>query len=98
QEVDVLAVDLSGELRVRVQLRLPGPPVVPSAPPLDQLLDVAHRDAVLPTGRHGAGRRRLVRGQFLRPPGPGQSLLETVELGLRDVNPERSDRAVVCHW
>jgi hypothetical protein len=43
QEVDALAVDLGGELRVLVEPRLLGAPVVPRAPVLGELLEVAQR-------------------------------------------------------
>jgi hypothetical protein len=54
QEVDVLPVD-GGVLRELVEPGLPGPPVVLVLPVVDQVADVADRDAVLPARLDRAG-------------------------------------------
>ena len=83
QEVDRLAVDLGGELRVRVEAGLERAPVERRAPVLRPGLHLAERDAVL-------GARA---GDLVGPPGAGQPVLEVVELGLRDVDAEGLDGA-----
>src|SRR5215218_3990714 len=94
QEVDVLAVDGSGELRVGVQLRFPFAPVVAGLPVLNQVLDVVERYAVLPTRRD---RTRLDRvparlgRKLVGPAGTRQPVGQVVEIGLGDVDPERPD-------
>jgi hypothetical protein len=79
QEVDPLAVDLGGELRVAVELLLDGPPVEARAPVLGQLLQVGERNTALPTET----------GQLGRPPGVRQPLAKIVQLNLGNVDLER---------
>jgi hypothetical protein len=62
QEVDVLPVDLGGELRVLVQLTLVDAPVVAITPVLGQPLEVAHRHPAAPADI----------GQVRGPSGPGE--------------------------
>ena len=83
-KVHVLAVDDGGELRKLVQLRLVGAPVVTGAPVGGQVFQVAQRHAGLPAGT----------GQLGRPAGAGQPLAQVIEVGFRDVDPERADLAV----
>ena len=85
-KVHVLAVDDGGELREPVQLRLLGAPVVTGAPVGGQVLQVAERHARLPAAT----------GQLGRPAGAGQPLAQVIEVGLRNVDPERADLAVRC--
>jgi hypothetical protein len=82
--VDVLAVDLGGELGVPVELGLPRSPVVAGLPVVDQALDIIERDAVV--GAHA--------GQLVGPAHPGQPVGEVVQLGLGDLDAERTDGGV----
>jgi hypothetical protein len=79
QEVHVEPVDRRGELRERVQLRLPRPPVEAAAPVVGQLAQLLDRHAPAPA----------VAGQLGRPPGTGQTVAQVVEVGVGDVDPER---------
>ena len=79
QEVHPGAVDLGGELGVGVQPGLGGPPVVGGGPVLGQLPEVLTGHPPAPAD---------VR-QLARPPGPRDPLGEVVEVGLRDLDPER---------
>src|SRR5439155_2693252 len=81
QEVDALAVDLGGELRVGVELRLGGAPVISSAPVTGELLQVAQRDAALPPRA----------GQAARPAGTGEPATQMVDVGLGDLDAEGLD-------
>ena len=81
QEVDVLAVDRGDELRDLVQPGLLGPPVEAVGPVAGQVLQVVQRDAASP----------VVAGGMLRPAGAGDPVLQVVEVGLGDVDPERAD-------
>jgi len=81
QEVDVLAVDLGGELWVGVELRLGGVPVVAGAPVLGQLLQVAQRYTAGPS--HA--------GQLAGPVGTGQPVVQVVDVGLGDLDAEGLD-------
>ena len=82
QEVDALAVDLGDELGVLVELRLLGAPVVPGAPVLGELLQVAQR---YPAGPLDAG-------QLAGPAGVGEPVVQVVEVGLGDLDAEGLDR------
>jgi hypothetical protein len=79
QEVHPGAVDLGDELRVPVDGGLGGTPVVVVLPVVGELLEVVHRHAAVPAGV----------GQVVGPACAGQPLLEVVEVGLGDVDPER---------
>ena len=68
QEVDVLPVDLGGELRVGVELGLPGAPVVTVSPVLDEFLHPLQAHAVV---RPGAG-------DLVGPAGALEPLLQVV--------------------
>jgi hypothetical protein len=81
QEVDVLSVNGGGELRDLVEPGLVCAPVVPAAPALGQPLHHAQRHPVVSARP----------AHLIRPPGGGQSLGESVEVGLRDVDTERCD-------
>ncbi len=87
QEVDVLPVDLGGELRVLVQLPLVGAPVVAIAPVLRQPLEVVHRHPATPADI----------GQVRGPPGPVEPVPQVVQVSLGNVDGERPDLAVVLH-
>ena len=84
EEVDVLPVDRGRELRVLVEPRLPGAPVVAAAPVVGELLDVGARHAVAPPGA----------GQLVGPARARETLVEVVQHGLGDLDPERSDLGV----
>src|SRR6185312_5258415 len=90
QEVDPLAVDLGRELRVTIELRLLGAPVVARAPVPGQLLQVAQRYAAGPPNA----------GQFAGPAGPGQTLVQVIDVSLGDLDAEGLDavahRAAPC--
>jgi len=97
-EVDTLRIDLGGELRKLVQLRLPRPPVEGCAPAVDQVADIGDRDAVLPPGRGGrAGTAGddLLLGQLLGPPGTGQPVGQVVEVRLRYLDAKRGDAGIM---
>src|SRR5918993_562601 len=97
QEVDGLPVDGGGELRVGLQLPFPGPPVVAGLPVLDQVLHVVERDAVLPARRDGTRLHpspALLGRKLVGPAGAGQTIVQVVEVGLGDVDPERPDLGV----
>src|SRR5215211_1437402 len=96
REVDGLAVDGGGELRDLVELGLPGPPVVVVAPVVDQVLDIAEGDAVVPAGgdRAGLGTAGVQRGELVGPAGPGQPLGQIIQIGLRDLDPKRPDGGI----
>ena len=81
QEVDVLAVDLGGELRVLVELRLGGAPVVLRVPVPGELLQVAQRYAAAPS--HA--------GQLAGPAGAGEPAVQVVDVGLGDLDAEGLD-------
>src|SRR4030095_11599119 len=83
QEMDPLTVDLGRELRVRVELRLRGPPVVLGPPVLDQLGQPGDRYAGVP----------VVTGQRRGQTGAGQLGRQVVEGALRDVDAEWLDHA-----
>ena len=80
EEVHRLAVDRRRELRVGVEPGLLVAPVEGRAPVVDELAHVLERDAVVPVGA----------GQLIGPAHPGQACLEVVEVGLRQLGPERS--------
>jgi hypothetical protein len=79
QEVDGLAVDDDRVLRVSVQARLPGAPVIAVAPVPNQVLDIIKTDPV------------AVAGCGIGPPHPGQPLSQVVKLGLGNVHLETFD-------
>jgi hypothetical protein len=78
--VHVLVLDDGDELRELIQLRLVGAPVVMSAPVCGQIFEVVQRYAGLPAGT----------GQLGWPACAGQPLAQVIEVGLRDVDPERA--------
>src|SRR4029453_13398889 len=91
-KVDVLPVDLGGELRVLVEGCLPGAPVVLVLPVVDQVADVAAGAAVLPARRaRPRGRTGGGGGGLVAPAGPGQPVGEVVQVGLGHVNEERAN-------
>ena len=81
QEVDVLAVDGRHELRELVQSGLLDSPVEPVGPVAGQVLQVVQRHAAGP----------VVVGRVLRPAGAGNPVVQVVEVGLGDVDPEGTD-------
>lgn len=81
EEVDVLAVDLGGELGVVVEVFLVGAPVVVVAPVVGEFLEVGARDAVLPVGA----------GELVWPAGVVEAVVEVVEVGLGDGEVEGLD-------
>ena len=78
-EVDGHAVDRDPVVLVGVHLRLDRPPVVDVAPVADEVLHPGPRGAVAAVGVAGVR----------RPAGPAQAFAEVVEIGLRDLDPER---------
>src|SRR5260370_15524286 len=86
QEVDGLAVDLSGELRVGVEPHLGGAPVVARVPVPREFGQVPQRYAAGPP--HA--------GQLAGPAGVAEPVMQVVDLGLRDLDAEGPD-AVVAH-
>ena len=82
EEVDVLAVDLGRELRMGVDPRLGRPPVVAIPPVVVERADVRLLDAVID-----------VAGELVGPARPVESVAQVVEVGLRDVEGEGSDRS-----
>jgi hypothetical protein len=85
-EVDPLAVDGGGELRVLVEPGLLGAPVVAALPVPGELPQVAERHATAPADT----------GQLVGPAGAGQPVGQVVQLGLGNLDPERVD-AVASH-
>ncbi len=81
QEMHVETVDASDELRVGVDQRLPGAPVIAVAPILDEGSHATRRDAEV-------GRSRDLGNK----PGPIESIGQVLEIRSGDVDPERSDR------
>lgn len=49
QEMDVLSINGGGELRIGIEFRFPGPPVVALLPVLDQALDRVQGNTVVRT-------------------------------------------------
>ena len=84
-EVDVEPVDLGDELRKFVEPCLHGPPVVPVDPALRELLHDLELHAL----------RRVADGLVLGPSGLADPAVQVVEVGLRDVDPERADGGAV---
>ena len=83
-EVDRLAVDGRRELRQLVDPGLLGAPVERGAPPLGESLEVVERHALAPAlARQGVGPARA-----------RESIVEIVEVGLRDVDAERADARI----
>ena len=80
-----LPVDVRDELREGIELGLGRAPVIVRLPVLGKFTDVAAGYPVFPC--HS---RRVA-----DPPGAGKSLMQIVEVVLRDVNPERLD--LVAH-
>ncbi len=87
QKVGVLPVDGGRELRELVQLCLVLSPVVGRTPVLDQFLQVVQRDTAVPA----------CAGNLAGPPDTAQPVVEVVEVGLRDLDPERPDLVVIAH-
>jgi hypothetical protein len=83
-EVDGLAVDLGGEVRKLVELRLVRAPVVAGAPVLGKLLQPRQRKAVVPPGA----------GDLVGLTGAGEPVGQVVQVGLRDVDAKRLDHDV----
>src|SRR5512132_1241414 len=80
-EMDLLTVDLGGELRVLVELRLPRAPFVAATPGAHEPPDPLDTYAVC-----GAAT-----GDLVGETSPGESALQVVDLRLRDVDPKRAD-------
>lgn len=85
QEVNAQAVDVGLELRDGIEPGLGGAPVVAVAPVLAQLADVGQRNALAP----------VVDGLGVGPACARQPLAQVVEVGLANVDAERSD--VIAH-
>jgi hypothetical protein len=85
QEVDVLAVDLGGEVREFVELGLVLAPVVGGSPVLGEFLEASQRKAVVPAGV----------GNLVGPAGASKTIVQVVEVGLRDVDAEGLDHDLV---
>ena len=85
-EMDRLTLDLGHELGERIEAVLPGSPVV-LAPICGQAFEVAGRYAAIPPDA----------GQVVVPPGPAQAVAKVVDVGLRDIDPERADRLCTRH-
>ena len=83
EEVDVLAVDLGRELRMGVDPGLGRPPVVLAPPVVVERSDVRLLDAVV-----------YIAGELVGPAGAVEPIAQVVEVGLGDVELERSDRGV----
>ncbi len=83
-EVDRLAVDARAEVFELVESGLLRAPVVLVAPVVDQLVQVVHRDAVVPA--------RVV--DAVREAGPREPGAQIVEDRVVDTDPERFDRCV----
>jgi hypothetical protein len=81
QEVHGGAVDRGQILRVRIELRLPGAPVVPITPVLDQFPDPGDGDAV-PVG---------ATARLGGPPDPDQSVAQLGKITVGDLDAKRSD-------
>ena len=85
QEVDGLAVDLGGELRVGVEVRFRGAPVVVLVPVIGELLQVGERmPRVQPVPGRSPGQRAVA-----------SRSVQVVEVGLGDLDAEGLD--VVAH-
>ncbi len=84
QEVDVLAVDLGGELGEFVEFRLRLAPVEAVGPVRGQGLEVVGRHPPAPAGA----------GDLAAPAGARQPVVQVVELVLRDVDAVRADPGV----
>src|SRR5215472_5248186 len=82
--MDGLPVDLGSELRVGVEVRLGGAPVVTGAPVGGQVLQVAQRYAAFPPGAGQAGRPSCI----------AEPVLQVVDVGLWDLDAEGSDLVV----
>jgi hypothetical protein len=80
-EVDLLAIDLRRVLRVGVQPRFLGAPVVIVAPVGGEFAQVADRHAAFPSGH----------GQVRRPARPAEALSQVVQVSLCDADPELLD-------
>lgn len=80
-EVHMRAVDLGRELRPLVQPRLRRPPVVLVPPVPHQLAQVLRRHAVGPSDP----------GQLVGPPGAVQTVVQVVQVALRNVDTEGMD-------
>lgn len=76
QEVQGLAVDIGAELGNGVEPGLLLAPVVAGAPVLDQLREILPADAGGPADI----------GELIGPSGPGEPLMQVVDVGLRNVN------------
>src|SRR5215212_11832188 len=76
-----LTVDFSRELRVRIEPRLVRTPVVPGAPELDQSLQVVNGNTAAPTNS----------GQLARPASAIESLMQIINIGLRNVDVKGTD-------
>jgi len=95
QEVDALAVDRGGELRVGVEPRLDGePPVEAVLPVTDEAPQVRQGHAVRPSGRREPGRLVRIGRELVGPPGGRQPGGQVVEVGLRYLGAERADRGL----
>jgi hypothetical protein len=84
EEVHGGPVEGGGELGVLVEPGLVLAPVVAAAPVFGQVLEVPEGD---PAGSAGVG-------ELVGPAGSGQPLLEVVQVGLGDLDPERSQVAI----
>src|SRR5215203_3547487 len=76
-----LAVDFSRKLGVRIEPRLVRTPVVPGAPELDQSLQVVNGNTAAPTNS----------GQLARPASAIESLMQIINIGLRNVDVKGTD-------
>jgi hypothetical protein len=78
EEVHGGPVDGGGELGVLVELGFVLAPVIAGPPVVGQVLEVVEGDAAGPAEA----------GELVGPAGPGQSLVEVVQVGLGDLDPE----------
>lgn len=85
EEVDVLVVDDGGELGKLVESCLLAAPVVGGGPVLGEALEVVQRDAEVPANA----------GQLVGPARPEETLVQIVEIGLRNLNSEGAMSVIV---
>ena len=81
-EMDSLAVDFGGEVRELVEVRLVRSPVVTGAPVFGEFFEPRQRETVVPAGV----------GELVGPAGPGEAVVEVVDIGLGDVDLQVVDR------
>jgi hypothetical protein len=80
-EVNIQPIDLGQELGETIELRLESAPVVLSLPVVDKRFSILQADTLRPVGD----------GFRIRPSSSGQSLLQVLNLGVRDRDGEWAD-------